>query len=296
MTHINPFASDVQAAEEAGMDQSVVQKGFERKLTPAGPTPMRFVSYIEIGNHVEQYEGKDKDPAPQVRLRFELNGEAHKNEFEKDGEKKVFYNTIDIDIALSQNEKAGFFKLFKKMAYGRDAIKSMPAMLGEAFIGVIHHKKSQKTGKPYPVLKMDGEWQVGAPFTTDPMTGAVTNYDIPAATEKFQMLLWDNPTQQQWDSIFIDGTYEKEVDGKKVEVSKNFIQNKCLEAVNFQGSALEALVGAQTMDMPITLEDTPAEAPKEEKAPETPPAAETPAAPAESAPAAKTDPLAGLKL
>ena len=53
-------------------------------MAPAGPTPARFIGYVEVGNHVEQFEGKDKPAAPQVKLRFELNGPQHKNEFEKD--------------------------------------------------------------------------------------------------------------------------------------------------------------------------------------------------------------------
>lgn len=279
------FNQAAAAAAEAGMDQSEASQGFERKVVPAGPTPARFVGYVEVGSHVEQYEGKDKPAAPQVKLRFELNGPAHRNEFEKDGEKKTWNNTIDIDLTLSLNEKAGFYKLFRKMAYGRDDIKSMPQMLGEAFVLNVAHKKSKSTGKVYPIIKVDGEWTVSAPFSTDPMTGATTRYDIAEMTEKGQVLLWANPSKEMWDSIYIDGTYTKKVGDAEVEVSKNFIQNRCLEAVNFPGSPLEALLGGID-DLPLTLD-----APAVEEAP-------APAAPAEAPAPAPTalDPLAGLNL
>lgn len=279
------FNQAAAAAAEAGMDQSEATRGFERKIAPAGPTPARFIGYVEVGSHVEQFEGKDKPAAPQVKLRFELNGPAHKNEFEKDGEKRTWNNTIDIDLSLSLNEKAGFYKLFRKMAYGRAEIKSMPQMLGEAFVLTVAHKKSKSTGKEYPVIKVDGEWAVSAPFSTDPMTGETKRYDIAEMTEKGQVLLWDNPSKEMWDSIYIDGSYTKKVGDTEVEVSKNFIQNRCLEATNFPGSPLEALIGG-IGDLPTTL-DTPAA--EEAPAPVTP--TETPA-PAPS----ELDPLAGLNL
>ena len=56
------------------------------------------------------------------------------------------------------------------------------------------------------------------------------------------MLLWDTPTKEQWDSVFIDGEYNKTVDGVTTTVSKNFIQGIAMQASNFTGSALESLV------------------------------------------------------
>ena len=278
------FNQAQQSAAESGVNHSEATKGFERTVTPAGPTPARFIGFVEVGDHVEQFDGKDKPSAPQVRLRFELNGPAHKNEFEKDGVTKTWNNTIDIDMPISMNEKAGFYKLFKKMQYGRDSITHMTQMLGEAFILKVVHQKSKKSGKVYPVLKEGGEWQVSAPFQTDPMTGETTNYNIAEMTERGQVLVWDSPTQEQWDSIFIDGTYTKKVGDEEVEVSKNFIQEKCMAATNFVGSPLEALIGGSLTDLPVTLDEAPA---GEEPA----------AAPAEQAaqPAAN-DPLAGLEL
>ena len=91
-------------------------------------------------------------------------------------------------------------------------------------------------------MKQDGVWAIGAPITTDPITNEVKVLDVPAATQDIQLLLWDSPTKEQWDSVFIDGEYNKTVDGVTTTVSKNFIQGIAMQASNFQGSALEALV------------------------------------------------------
>ena len=284
------FAQAQAQVEESGVDQSVASAGFERKVTPEGLTPARFVGYVELGDQIEEFDGKAKDPAPQVRLTFELNGPAHKNSFEKDGVTKEWNNTISIDIPLSQNEKANFFKLFNKMTYGRDAIKHMTQMLGEAFIVKVVHKISKSSGKPYPILKEGGEWQILAPFQTDPMTGKVTNFDIAEMTEAGQVFMWANPSKEMWDSIYIDGSYTKKVDDKEVEVSKNFIQKILLEATNFSGSPLESLLAGSDMDLSI--------APKEE-APVGKPETAAPVAAAETSENAKSpsnDPLAGLML
>ena len=278
------FQQAAAAAKEAGTDNSEASKGFERKVTPAGLTPARFIGYVETGSHVEQFEGKDKAPARQVIISFELNGPDHGNSFEKDGETKTWNNTIHIDMAISQNEKSGFYKLFKKMAYGRDAVKSFPQMLGEAFIVKVVHKKSKTSGKDYPVIKEEGEWTIMAPFQTDPLNGTVTTFDIKEMTEAGRVMLWDSPNQEMWDSIFIDGTYTKTVNDVEQEISKNFIQNKCLEATDFAGSKLEALVGGLA-DLPLTLDNVQEEVEA---------ILDEVAAPAE-APAAD-DPLKGLNL
>ena len=57
--------------------------------------------------------------------------------------------------------------------------------------------------------------------------------------DKFRLFLWSAPTQEQWDSLYIEGTY-KDKEGK--ERSKNFIQEKILSAHNYAGSKLESML------------------------------------------------------
>ena len=257
-----------KAAETA--DHSVEQKGFVRELPPEGFTPARLISYVELGKHYQEFEGKKKDKADNmVRLVFELLGDQHRTEYEVDGETRVRYNRITEEMPISQNAKAGFFKLFKKMQNGNDNIKHMAQMVGNSkFVIEVKHTVGKKDAtKKYVFLKHDGEFKIQSNFMTNPMTNEVMEIPVPEAHSDLQILLWDHVDKQQWDSIYIDGTYKRTIgkgdDAKEVEVSKNFIQEQCLAAENFAGSPLEALLAGLGMDMTITPE------PKQESTPVT---------------------------
>ena len=225
-------------------DQTEVQSGFVYEVAPAGYTTARFIGYVETGKQPQRaFEGVAKPDAPEVRLTFELNGPKHTVEYEHEGEKKTRTNTQRENIAISMNEKANFHKLLNKMIAGRSGIKHMAEMLGEGFLIKLSHNKSKDGKKTYANMKTTADgWQIGAPATTDPITNETTVLKVPEATQDIQLLLWDTPTADQWASVFIDGTYEREVDGVKVTKSKNFIQDECMSASNFVGSPLEALV------------------------------------------------------
>ena len=93
------------------------------------------------------------------------------------------------------------------------------------------HTKPKKAGDaPRSVIDLEGFLPPFDPVTKQP-------YAIPAASDElFKLFLWERPTKECWDSLYIDGT--NETTGK----SKNFIQNKCLSAKNFPGSPLEAML------------------------------------------------------
>jgi hypothetical protein len=166
------------------------------------------------------------------------------------------------------------------MAYGRNDIKHMAQMLGEGFLVYVSHNKSKDGKKTYANLKSD-VWNVGQPATTDPITNETRILDVPIETQDIQLLLWNSPSQEQWDSVFIDGSYEREVDGVVVTKSKNFIQETAMAASNFVGSPLEALVSVGMMTDIMTP----------------PPAATVAPKPAPvAAPVANDDPLAALGL
>ena len=266
-------------------DQTEAPASFEYETPPEGFTVARFVGYVEVGKQPQRaFEGVEKPDAPTVRLTFELNGPAHRTEYEKDGEKHVRTNLLRTSLTISSHEKAGFYKLLKKMAAGRENIKHMAEMLGEGFLIKVTHSKSKDGKKTYANMKEDGVWNIGAPAHQDVITNQTTILEVPPATAAEQLLLWAAPSEEQWTSIFIDGSTEREVDGKKVVISKNFLQLQAMEASNFVGSPLEALVaGLSGLADPLASAAPAADAPKEE----TPPA---PAAPAAD------DPLAAIGL
>ncbi len=301
----NALLAQAQASGET-TDQSVAQKGPVREITPAGVTPCRFVSYVETGSHMAYHEGKPTKNKEMVRGKFELLGKKHRNEFTNEaGETKVFYNTIefgmgkDRELPLSSNEKAGFYKLFKKMDAGRGK-KHMAEMLGEPFLIEIVHTKSPDGKQTYANMKKDGEWTVRAPFLEtvgedgEMETKALA---VPEATLDLQFMDLNNPHQLQWDSIFIDGEYERTIkeegkEDRKETVSKNFLQNRILASANFEGSKLQEILGGID-GIAAAIEESKPEAPEVLDEPETPAeqdAVETP----EENNSGVADPLAAL--
>ena len=270
-------------------DQTEVSAGFTYEAPAEGYTTARFVSYIEVGKQPQRaYQGVEKADAFEVRLTFELNGPKHITTYEHEGVTKTRTNLIRITSTISNNEKSNFFKLLQKMTYGRNDIKHMAQMLGEGFLVQVTHNKSKDGKKTYANLKSD-VWNIGQPATTDPITNDVNILNVPVATQEIQLLLWNTPSKEQWESVFIDGSYEREVDGVKVVKSKNFVQELAMSASNFIGSPLEALVmGGTLAEMLAPHADTPA--PVKPPAPTVVPIAPT------DAPVVSDDPLAMLGL
>src|SRR5690606_11965873 len=115
-------------------------------------------------------------------------------------------------------------KLFNKLQYGRADKKHIAQMLGEAFILEVFHNKSEDGKKTYVNLDKDGEYGIQAPFIIDPLTEERKDITVPAHIRPLRIFLWDFPNKETWDSLFIDGTRTMKVDGKDVEVSRNYVQ------------------------------------------------------------------------
>lgn len=286
--------AELAAMAAAQEDQTETQTTtFDNDPPEAGVTVGRFIEYIEIGKHDGgQYQGKPKPPADYVRLTFELlHPKKNIKEYEVEGEKRERADRVSIRIAKKLSDKAKFKKLFNAMTYGRD-IKHMAQMLGEPFIITIYHNVVEKEGvkKTYVNLDNDGVYGIKAPFVEDPLEG--TRKDVPVRKEisPLRLFLWNNPTTETWDSLFIDGTREVKKDGGEVEhVSKNWLQESILDALNYKGSALEALIGG-VADLPTDEVTDPEETvEEEEEIVEEAPAPAPKAAPAKAAakPAAK---------
>lgn len=273
MTKALSIAELAEMAEQTE-DQSEVQVlEFNNDPPPAGKTVGRFIEYLELGTHAQKdYKGKPKPPASMVRLTFELlHPTKNIKEYEDAGEKKITGQYVSLVMAKKLNDKAKFYKLFLKMTYGRP-IKHFARMLGEAFIIDIYHNIVEKDGKKQTYVNIDnnGEYGVAAPYVVDPISEERKDVPVRDNIRPLRLFLWDNPTKECWDSLFIDGTREqKNASGETEQVSKNWLQEKILSAVNYTGSALNALLGGVD-DLP-TDEDKPE--PKKEEKPAVKPAA-----------------------
>lgn len=245
-----------EAQTLATQDQTVTPVGYEKIIAPAGKTMARFVSYIEIGKQKQRnsQEGKPVPPTSSAILQWELNSKKH---IRVDDAGVAHSNIHTETTTIKLGDKGNFKKLFNKMRNGRDSIKNMAHMLSDSYLIDLVHNESEKDGKKATYVNMrsdDGSWLIGPPMVEDAVSGEVTHVPVPPATVQLRLLLWDNPTERQWDSIFIDGTYTKTVDGVEKEFSKNWIQERCIKAADFEGSALQAMLmakGGVNFDLPV---------------------------------------------
>lgn len=258
------------AATAEDMNESVSGGGGGR-LIPAGQYVGRIVEYVDLGLQPQEYQGKAKDPAPEVRLGICL---FYSNP-DKPGEPDP-YVIRPRELAISRNEKATAFKAFAAMNYKRDPnIKHFAQFIGEPFLFHIDVKTAKESKRQYNVVVWDKTAPAIHPVTKQP-------YDVPQAPDElYRIFLWDNPTKEDWDSLFIEGERD---DG----TSKNFVQEKILAALDYQGSPLQLLLeGAGGLAASAQAAQAPQAA-----AQVVPPAA--PAAVAPAAPAAPEVPAAPL--
>lgn len=217
------------AAEADDMTQEV---SFQRELPREGPALLRLRDYVEMGRF-ESNNPKYK-PAMPCMLTFEL---LHPDHMITIGEDK-FPDTLTVRVNYGTSAKSNFRKLFNKMNYSGTK-NHFSQMLGDAFLGTIHHNKVDK--KTYVNLNKDGEYTIGAPRITDPLSAEIKEVPVPEMHGDSKMFLWENAGMTEemirymWDSIYIDGERD---DG----TSKNWIQNTIKDNIEWEGSATEAAI------------------------------------------------------
>jgi len=277
-----------------GTNQQEAQKGGgDYTPPPEGACFLRLVGYVEIGKHRSTWQGnvKIKD---KVHLVFELSGKNYPPAETDNGPVPA---RITVKETLSLSEKANFFKLFNAMRNGREDITHMAQMLGEGFIGRVYHSTFQgRDGKEITVarLRNDAGYSIRPPYREDPETGESVKVRVPDAISPLRLFVWDLADKDMWDSLFIDGEYD---DGR----TKNIFQAAILEAENFEGSPIHAILAGADGDDPAedTPEDTP-DVPEGADHGDGPEGGPGPKAAAKGKPkgkgraAAKADPLAGI--
>lgn len=230
-------------AAETGPNMTEVQKGGNSRVLPAGYAFGRLVEYIELGAQPQEFQGKAKDPKHEAMLGFALWGEGYQNE---DG---TPYIIRPYSFTIDRNEKARAFKLFRALNW-KGTSTHFAQLLGEAFlVKIVHVAKSKTDATIVSRIDLDGFLPPLDPVTRQP-------YGIPAPRdEDLGLFLWDYPTLAGWDALYVDGTWD---DGK----SKNRLQETIIGALDFAGSALEALLmqSNRAVQRPAPAAATPAPA------------------------------------
>jgi len=236
-----------QAAEDS--DQSVTTEGGDFEYTPpaAGRTVARFIEYIELGKQPQKpFQGKPKPDCEEARFTFELTHPKNRKKIDIDGVETEVSDRISFRLPIKLTEKAWFKKLWNSMTYGRDNIKHMAQMLGEAFIvEVVHAQGGTDNKTTYANLRDKDSWKIYAPRKVDDLAGTSEDISnsVPKAIGDVRIFLWNKPTKQTWDSLFIDGTREvKDDKGNVAQESKNYWQLLITKAKNYKGSPLEQML------------------------------------------------------
>lgn len=263
---LNAINSAIEAAANTEPDMNESQgKGGGTFVPPAaGGCIVTLIGYIEKGIHhipaskVEplKYPAKDED---QVDLIFEISGKGHEP---KEIEGKLYPERITVTLKKSLNEKAWFYRIFKMFAsaYPELGARHMAQFLGKHFISKIEHSVPKKEGDPiWANLKQKAAGYVfNAPCFTNPVDDVTTQIPAPSVYSAIRLFLWQQPSKDMWDSLYIEGMYEEKKDEKTGKViyparSKNVIQEKIKGAKNFVGSPIADILGSDEL---LTLPDT----------------------------------------
>lgn len=237
-------------------DQNEEKGGFDRVIVPEGTYPARFVGWVEVGDRDGgEYQGKKKPNTRKAYAYFELLSKKLAQEIEVGGVKKTIYPVHREMLDVKTGEKANLTKLFKRMAAGR-SLMHIVEMLEEPFrVRIVHFTKGEgKDAKTYANIRdKDLGWLVFPPTfeKVNEETGEseIKTLNVPKQTVETQLLLWDDPSEEQWASIFIAGDRQKKNhDGTETTVSKNWLQQSCInEALDFEGSPLQALLAGKEL-------------------------------------------------
>lgn len=222
------------------------QSGGDYKPPEAGSTQLRFIEYVETGVHTTgQAAGKfGLKTKPRAQFGFELSGKKHEPKKLDDG--RIIPHIIRFELTIGQGKKNDYSKLFKLMVQEYPGRKNFAQLLGEPFRGTVIHRPWKTASGDERVSADLKNGDAGFTITgityEDPETNEVRKIKVAPAISDLRLFLWDLADTDQWDSIFIDGTFE---DGN----TKNKLQEKIKAAENFTGSPIyDALIEADRQD------------------------------------------------
>lgn len=243
------IANDV-ASKQA--DANVAKAGGgEYTPPPKGLARLRFVGYIELGKHSKKVPGKADKIEDVAWLIFELHGKGYEPKVLEDGTKIPARITVKLNKSL--NEKATYYKLFKRMNYEQKAT-SFIQLLGSAYLGNVGHFEipaKEAGGKPTIIANFRddaGQLTIRPPRieAMDEETGDVVVKPVPVAApiSDQRCFIWEGKPEwydRMWPSIFVDN---EEKDG-------GYYQKLIKSALNFEGSPIEAYLKSKGVDLGI---------------------------------------------
>lgn len=202
----------------------------------AGPRPAYVVTMATVGVQQQRpYKGKEKDPAEDIILAFEIAGETVEYTFHNDGEEQTetLPRIVSNDYRFFGGETSGLTKVRKAIDPSGEKTeegKRIDKLLGE-FCQVTLNKVESKN---------DGHFR-------NYIQGVSGPPNLPGGTP------WTPPERQQDLVLFVFD----EPDWESFLKLPRWIQQKCKSALNYEGSPLHKLVevNEQVASEESTLEE-----------------------------------------
>lgn len=216
------ISQEVDKAKD--ISKAVSSEKREEVLLPEGYGLGRIVGYTDLGKQPQEYKGVKKDPIEEFRLVIAFTSKNYTN---SDGTPYMYYS---FPIKLTNNDQSRCQQYFRALNNPKNEdIKHFAQFLGRGYAFKVIHQTSAK-GKVYHYVDLSRT------LTEDPVSGQSYDDLIPQLDDDFySCFLWNNPDLEEWNKLFIEGENE---DGS----SRNFIQNRILNSLNFNGSKLEQLI------------------------------------------------------
>ena len=233
-------------------DANVAKTGGDYTPPPKGLARLRLMGYVELGQAKKvggQGDGKIED---RVQLIFELSGKGYEPKEVGEGDKKIVIpQRLTVRLNKSLNEKATYFKLFKRMNYEGKAT-SFIQLLGKAFLGNVGHYEmpGKDGGKPTIIANFRddaGNLTIRPPrIETIGDDGEVEVKTLPVAPAigAQRCLVWDAKAEHlahMWASLLVPDA----------EPAKQYLQNEVKKALNFEGSPIHAYLLSAGADLGI---------------------------------------------
>lgn len=253
---------------------------FVRELPIAKVGFGRLSGYVEVGIH-EHGKAPHRKPKPLARFSITLLSKHHFFNIGKEETLKSVPHVMHLTLPISTNESSDYIKVFQAMNWDQKARHPIQ-LLNKPFKIAVTHTMNPETKKPQYANLWKGSvkdkiWSFSAPVIEDPETGEKTSIankvpPLPNGVADISAFLFSNPCQESFDSLFIEGTRDvKGKDGVVRTVTKNFIQEQIMTALNFAGSEVEALIGGMgelpSLEEPeAAVKETPVSGKSEEEA------------------------------
>lgn len=187
----------------------------------------RFISYISEGIHKNEKFNSESDT---IRLEFEIysvDEDENKNIISSDGK----YPVVSRFVSNSYSEKSALIALGKAMDPASE-FKQLYQMLGKVFRidFLITENKEEPSKSTYRIQNV--KYPVEKVLNPTGKGLQTVNYEdfAPETTRQLQLFLWNHPDIGAWDALFREGFFDNK--------SKNYVQNRIREAVNFVDSPI----------------------------------------------------------